>query len=159
MTDTTKQPDWSAFEHLDYTPEEAQRIHETLLQPRGRRRDGRICACGHPLTRHAVLNGLVYCKPTRMECPCRKDRPVLTTSDTRAFLCKTEGQGTMHALGRGLFVAARDGHQVEWLVERKCDRCGTEGPVSPVPVTQQGVAVNEATGFDALLCNDCRTKV
>ena len=162
MTDTSnaeRPADWSAFEHLDYTPEEALRVHELLTQPKGRDRDGRICACGHPMTRHAVLSGLVYCKPSRMECPCKKDRPVVTTSDTRLFLCKTEGQGPMHALGRGLVAAAKDGHRVEWLIEKKCDRCGSEGPVSPVPVTQRGVAVSEPTGFDALLCAKCRTEV
>ena len=159
MTDTQKQPDWSAFEHLDFTPEEALHADDLLCARQGRRRDGRVCACGHPMTRHAILNGLVYCKPTRMECPCKRDRPVLTTSDTRPFLRKTEGQGAMHALGRGLLAASRDGHQVEWLSAPECDRCHAQGPVSPVPVTQQGVAVNEATGYDALLCAKCRTQV
>lgn len=158
-TTEERQPDWSAFEYLDFTPEEALHADDLLCARQGRRRDGRICVCGHPMTRHAMLSGLVYCKPTRMECPCKKARPVVEASDTRPFLRKTEGQGAMHALGRGLLAASRDGHRVEWLVPRQCDRCGTEGPVSPVPVTQRGVAVNEATGFDALLCNKCRMEV
>lgn len=65
----------------------------------------------------------------------------------------------MHALGRGLAAAVTKGFEITWLVEKKCDRCGTEGPVSPVPVTQRGISTNKATGFDALLCQACRQEV
>lgn len=148
------------FEHLDFTQEEAQAADESLLARQGRKRDGRICVCGHPVTRHTLLaGGLVYCKPTKMECPCKASRPVIESSDTRPFLRKTEGPGVLHALGRGIQAALKAGHDVDWLVDKQCDRCGTEGPVSPVPVTQRGVAVNEPTGFDALLCRKCREQV
>lgn len=65
----------------------------------------------------------------------------------------------MHALGRGLAAAMEKGISVRWLIEMKCDRCQKPGPVSPVPVTQRGIAVPDATGYDALLCADCRTAV
>lgn len=154
MTTSSNDP----FAFLDFSQEEAQAADEELKKPKSKR-DRRICLCGHPMARHTNLSGMVYCKPTRMECPCKKPRPVLEVSDVRPFLRKTSGAGPLHALGRGLAAAAAKGIEVRWLVEMKCDRCGKAGPISPVPVTQRGIAVNEATGFDALLCADCRTEV
>jgi hypothetical protein len=147
------------FARFDFTLEEAQAADEKLLARSGRHRDGRICACGHPMTRHTVVSGIVYCKPSKMDCPCKRDRPVLETSDTRTFLRKTEGAGPEHALTRGLQAAMAAGHVVEWLIEPQCDRCQTEGPVAPVPVTQRGATVHQATGYDALLCRACREEV
>ncbi len=155
MTDTTESP----FHHLDFNEEQVQEADELIAARQGRQRDGRICTCGHPLTRHTVVNGTVYCKPSRMECPCKVTRAVLDVSDTRPFLRKTEGPGPLHALSRGMLAALRSGHRVAWLIEKKCDRCAAEGPVSPVPVTQRGVAVNHPTGHDALLCKTCREEV
>lgn len=150
----------TAFSRLDFTQEEAQAADDALCARQGRRRDGRICVCGHPLGRHTVLSGgLVYCKPSKMECPCKATRAVVDSSDTRPFLRKTEGPGVLHALGRGVQAAVKAGHTVDWLVPAQCDRCGVEGPISPVPVTQRGVAVNEPTGYDALLCRKCRETV
>jgi hypothetical protein len=146
------------FDFMDFSLEEALEEDEKLRQ-RPAERDGRICLCGHPVSRHTVVNGLVFCKPTRMECPCKKVRAVIDTNDVRPFLRKTEGSGPMHALGRGLAAAITKGLDVVWLVEKKCDRCGTEGPVAPVPVTQRGGATRSATGFDALLCQACRQEV
>lgn len=131
---------------------------EAELVASGRRsgRDKRICVCGHPLGRHTQVSGMVFCKPTRMECPCKAVRAVLQVEDTRTFLRKTEGSGALHALGRGLKAAQDAGKNVEWLIEPKCDRCGEVGPISPVAVTQRGIIVNSATGYDALLCRKCR---
>lgn len=159
MTDNTTPAGGDAFARLDFTLEDAQRTDELLTSRQGRRRDGRICVCGHPMTRHTLLSGLVYCKPSKMECPCKRDRPVVEASDTRPFLRKTEGQGPRHALSRGLAAAIKAGHDVRWLVEQRCDRCATESPVSPVPVTQNGIAVDDPTGYDALLCAKCRLEV
>jgi hypothetical protein len=150
-----------AFGHLDFTLDEAAEADAQLLAGGNRRgRDPRVCICGHPVSRHTTLSGgLVYCKPSRMECPCKTVRPVIEASDTRLFLRKTEGPGVLHALGRGVQVSVKAGHEITWLVPMQCDRCKTEGQVSPVPVTQRGVAVNEPTGFDALLCRKCREEV
>ena len=148
----------NAFDFLDFTVEEARKTDMELLS-RPTERDGRICSCGHPVARHAQLSGIVLCKPTRMECPCKSVRPVLDCSDVRPFLRKTAGPGPMHALGRGIAAALEKNLKVNWLIEMKCDRCKKEGPVSPVPVTQSGFSVDYATGFDALLCRECREAV
>lgn len=143
------------FEYEDVVAGEAE------LVASGRRRSGdrRICVCGHPAGRHTQVQGITLCKPTRMECPCKNLRAVLRAEDTRNFLRKTEGSGALHALGRGLKAAHEAGKTVEWLVEAKCDRCLTPGQVSPVAVTQRGIVVQAATGFDALLCRKCREEV
>jgi len=145
----------NAFEFFDFSEEETEEAAKAI-STEGYDRDGRICACGHPIKRHAIYGGMTSCTPTRLVCPCKASRPVLDVSDTRVFLRKTRGQGSLHALAQGLFAALKAGHKVEWLVEQKCDKCGTEGKVSPVAVSQQGVTMNEATGYDALLCLTCR---
>lgn len=127
---------------------------------RYRNTDSRICLCGHGASRHTVINGVVYCKPARMECPCKKLRPVLEVDDTRKFLYRTNGAGPMHALSMGILASAREQKKVEWIADLVCDRCGEQtGSVVPVPVTQTGHATSYATGYDALLCPTCRTEV
>jgi hypothetical protein len=145
------------FEFLDFTEEEAQEALEEVSTRGGR--DGRICLCGHPNKRHTTYSGIVSCTPTKMSCPCKKVRLVVDASDTRPFLRKTHGAGVFHALGQAMVGAKKSGISVEWIVDMKCDRCGVEGPVSPVPVNQRGISVDEATGYDALLCRTCREEV
>jgi hypothetical protein len=142
------------FEFLDFTLEEA--IKADSLVTTKRERDGRICNCGHPAGRHHEEFGVVVCNPSRMPCLCKKIKPVLEASDVRPFLRKTTGSGALHALGRGLQAAVTQGIKVEWLIEMKCQRCQAEGPISPASVTQNGIISNEPTGFDAMLCQDCR---
>jgi hypothetical protein len=149
----------SPFTFLDFTLEEAQQADKNLIENPVSDRDGRICICGHPVARHTNVSGLVYCKPTRMECPCKAIRAVVEANDIRPFLRKTSGQGPLHALGRGLQACVVKEVEVNWLIEMKCDRCKKEAPLSPVPVTQRGISVNHATGFDALLCRECRDQV
>lgn len=137
---------------------------EKTLELKGLRRyrytDNRVCACGHGVTKHTVTSGVVYCKPSRMECPCKKMRPILEAEDTRRFIYRTNGAGPMHALTRGIMSCIEADKKVTWTVELKCDRCGEKpGTVVPVPVTQTGRASSEATGFDALLCPSCREEV
>ncbi len=146
------------FAFFDFSEAEAQQVDEELKKPKNPR-DPRICVCGHPMSRHTNISGMYYCKPTRMECPCKSPRPVLECSDVRPFLRKTSGSGPMHALGRGLSAATAKGINVKWLVEMQCDRCKTKGQVSPVPVTQRGIATSEPTGYDALLCSECRSEI
>ena len=119
-----------------------------------------VCACGHAMSRHTVVHGIVMCKPARMECPCKRSRPVLLAQDTRLFIRKTEGGGAAHALSRGIRESMAKGKSVEWLIDLVCDRCGRDTvSVTPVPVSQQGTARPYATGYDALLCSDCRVEV
>lgn len=127
---------------------------------REKERDTTICLCGHGSARHILVNGTVFCKPSRMECPCKKLRPVLKADDTRKFLRKTTGGGALHALSLGILAHVKENKSVSWIVDLKCDRCKKDDKnVVPVPVTQQGRAVGYATGYDALLCRECRAEV
>ena len=146
------------FAFMDFTLDEAIEADNDMRQ-RPAERDGRVCLCGHPMARHTSISGLVICKPTRMECPCKNQRAVLEADDVRPFLRKTGGSGPMHALGRGMAAATTKGIKFAWLVEPVCDRCKKQGPLSPVPVTQRGISTSQATGFDALLCAECRQEV
>lgn len=131
-----------------------------LVREKRHDRDQRVCLCGHAISRHTVTNGVVYCKPGRMECPCKKCRPVLEASDTRKFLRKTSGAGALHALSLGLLAHSETEKPVKWIIELKCDRCQkNDKNVVPVPVTQHGKAVSYATGYDALLCKECRMEI
>lgn len=130
---------------------------DEALRERPTSRDGRVCICGHGAGRHSLNNGVVWCKPARMDCPCKKLRPVLEVEDTRPFLRKTAGAGPLHALVRGMSAVLSSGKRVEWIIDLKCDKCGAEGQVAPVPVTRNGLVMSEATGYDALLCMKCRT--
>ena len=124
-------------------------------------RDGRICACGHPMSRHTEYAGLVSCKPARLECKCKRARPTIDVPNTRFFMRKTIGNGKSHALLLGLRaaqVADPDSmSEVEWLIPDTCDKCGAEGKgAQPVNVTKTGMVIDEPEGYDAFLCNDCR---
>lgn len=144
---------------MGITLEEAIRVDKELTEKnkKSRSRDSRICVCGHGMGKHNFYAGLVECKPTAMRCPCKKPKPILDTTDTRFFLRKTEGGGILHALSRGIASALAGGHEVNWIEQPSCDKCKTtEGPIQPVPVTQSGVIVDYATGFDAMLCYSCR---
>jgi hypothetical protein len=147
--------DNNAFEFFDFSEEETEEA-ALNISTEGYDRDGRICACGHPMKRHSSYGGLSTCSPTRLVCPCKEARAVIETSDTRVFLRKTRGSGTLHALAQGLHAAQKAGHTVKWLIEMKCDKCGTQGQVRPVSVSQRGVIMEEATGYDKLLCVTCR---
>lgn len=149
------------LEAMGMTAEELLDTLETTREnvPRAHR-DPRICLCGHGVQRHTVVNGIVYCKPTKMSCPCRKIRPVLEAQDSRLFVRKTLGAGPLHALALGIaaHVAARK--SVRWIIDLACDRCGATGvPIAPSPVTQRGTTAPDATGYDALLCTTCRAEV
>jgi hypothetical protein len=144
---------------LEDMEETERKLHEQGVR-RYRSSDSRICACGHGVSRHTVINGVVYCKPSRMECPCKNCRPVIEVDDTRKFLFRTNGAGPLHALTMGMFASAKSGKNVKWIIDLKCDRCGEQtGTVVPVPVTQNGVATTYPTGYDALLCPKCRVEI
>lgn len=153
MTENNKDP----FDMLDVSYEDALAANEEIIK-RGPR-DQRICLCGHAVTRHIEIVGIVQCKPSKMDCACKKIKPTLEVSDTRFFLRTTEGSGAMHALTRGMVAAKAKGVRIEWLGEVHCDKCGTVGPVSPVTVTQNLHAASYDTGYNSLLCADCRAEL
>lgn len=133
---------------------------DSVLRTRPAKRDGRICICGHGVMKHTEIAGVVNCKPSKMDCPCKKVRPVIDAEDTRPFLRKTQGGGPMHALTRGLAALAESGKDAEWIIDLVCDRCGVESSsLIPVPVTKDGRLVLEPTGYDKLLCQSCRESV
>lgn len=133
---------------------------DSVLRTRPTKRDGRICICGHGVAKHTEIAGVVNCKPSKMDCPCKKVRPVIDAEDTRPFLRKTQGAGPMHALARGLAALAENGKDADWIIDLVCDRCSQEtGSLIPVPVTKDGRATVEPTGYDALLCQKCREEI
>ena len=150
-----------ALSAMGLTPDEVAEADRKITEKtKAGNRDRRICVCGHAVSKHSNYAGILTCKPSALLCPCKKVNPVLESSDTRVFLRKTEGAGAMHALSRGIYAAIQSGKDVKWIIDLKCDRCGsTESNVVPVPVTQSGYAADHATGFDALLCATCRTSV
>lgn len=158
MEDTEK-PSPNPFDFLDFSYEEAKEANDQLSKHR-LGRDKRVCVCGHPISRHSLNpRGQVVCKPTAMYCPCKEQRAVLEVEDCRDFLFKTAGSAKFHALGRGIAASIEKGHKVEWTIEVACDRCKEQKPVVPVPVSQSGVPRDEATGFDVLLCRECRQEI
>jgi hypothetical protein len=150
----------SPFEFLDFTEEEAKAAVERK-EKEERHKDGRICACGHPVGRHEFVPGLgsYSCSAGKNNCPCKKLRAVIEVDNARIFLRKTTGAGPLHALGHGIIKAVESGQTIRWLIEQKCDRCEKEAKLTPVAVNARGAVMTEATGLDALVCSDCRTEI
>ena len=146
----------SAFDFLDVSEDEAKEAFEQV--ERYGNRDGRICICGHSMKFHAFIShrGVHKCNAQKQSCPCRTPRAVLESSNTRVFIRKTHGAGGLHALTQGIIAAQKLGAEIEWLIEQKCDKCNAEVAVAPVPVTQDGRVANDATGWDKMLCRECR---
>lgn len=161
---TEEETEWMSGEEalrmMGLSVEDVDDADAELLEKKKHGVDRQICICGHAMSRHTVIHGVVLCKPARMECPCKKARPVLETSDTRMFIRKTDGGGSAHALVRGIRAAVEKNKSVAWVVDLVCDRCGkADSNVVPTAVTQTGKASSRATGFDAFLCPDCRLEV
>lgn len=133
---------------------------DSALRTRPSVRDGRICICGHGVSKHTVYpNGKVLCKPSKMQCPCKNVRAVIDAEDTRPFLRRTVGAGSMHAFTRGLAVLAASGKEAHWIIDLVCDDCGEfDNNIQPVPVTADGrvSSSTDATGYDKFLCPSCR---
>lgn len=145
----------NAMSFFDFTEDEAEKALNNIEMLSGRK-DGRICLCGHSNGRHSWVNGILSCQAAKQYCPCKGLRLVVECSNTRPFLRKTSGPGPLHALSQGIASAIKAGYEITWLVPMECDKCHKTGPVSPIPVSQRGVIMDEATGYDALLCRDCR---
>ena len=163
MADDTGVSAADALEALGMTIEELEEAEQKLYASgklRLRSRDNRICVCGHRMSAHTSVAGTGFCRPTKMECPCKSPRPVLEVQDTRLFNYKTEGSGALHALARGILASVRGGRWVKWSIELVCDRCKKPAErLLPCAVSQRGRAMDEATGHDALLCEECRREI
>lgn len=138
--------------------EEVEKANEEIKNRRPR--DRRICLCGHGMARHSEFNGRDSCSALGYNCRCRKAIPVLTAEDIRPFICRTEGSGALHALSRGIAAAAKRGQGVEWIEDsRFCHACEAAGEalrLSPVAVSNNGFVQDTDTGYNVLLCPECR---
>ena len=140
--------------------EELQDVGAALLKEPPK--DSRVCICGHSMNKHAVINGYVSCKPSRMSCPCKAVRPVLTSTNVRPFMRKSLGSGSAHALMQGIRKAIELDADISWIEPPTCDyqkngsKCGSTEQVVPCLVTQNGFYTTEPTGYDVFLCVSCR---
>ena len=140
--------------------EELQDVGAALLKEPPK--DSRVCICGHSMNKHAVINGYVSCKPSRMSCPCKAVRPVLISTNVRPFMRKSLGSGSAHALMQGFRKAIELDAEISWIEPPTCDyqkngsKCGSTEQVVPCLVTQNGFYTTEATGYDVFLCVSCK---
>lgn len=140
--------------------EELQDVGAALLKEPPK--DSRVCICGHSMNKHAVINGYVSCKPSRMSCPCKAVRPVLTSTNVRPFMRKSLGSGSAHALMQGFRKAIELDAEISWIEPPTCDyqkngsKCGSTEQVVPCLVTQNGFYTTEPTGYDVFLCASCK---
>lgn len=139
---------------------------EVLAESRERKRrwqerDARVCICGHPVWAHAGTPGKQFCKPARMECPCRMAEPVLEVQDTRLFQYATTGSGVRHALGKGVLASQEKGKEWRWIDgARVCKVCGDETEeVVPSAVTPGVGVVQRPEKMNGLLCPECFGKL
>lgn len=144
------------LKEMGIDPQEAIKVDKQLTDSRSR--DKRICLCGHSVARHDMTLERPSCVIGKQFCPCRKIQPVLVVADTRPFIRKTDGASVLHALVRGMAAAAERGQSVQKIAEAwHCHKCeATDVRLSPVPVSSYGVPMQVATGYDSLLCDDCR---
>jgi hypothetical protein len=133
-------------------------------RPGERARDGRICLCGHPVTRHRTVeipgrDDEVHCRPGRTVCLCKRVTPAIEVRDTRLFLAKTEGPGRRHALLRGLALLAAkypdEDVTPEELVVFACGACGSGERVVPIAVDRQGRVSAKTERVNGLACARC----
>jgi hypothetical protein len=138
---------------------EADEVNNSI-EGQGRIRDGGICVCGHPSSRHTWVpeRGRSVCQPTKLYCACMKKDVYIEVSDTRFFLRKTLGNGPEHAFSRGVAAAIKAGVDIKIIKPPICEPCGKEGvPVTPVRVTDTGrVTDSDSSGRNAFLCRECQ---
>ena len=136
--------------------------------------DRRICACGHPMSRHKEnpyirdLPGVpvaYVCSPGNTPCTCKVPRPVLQAVNTKHFLMGSmEGGPTGHPLIRAiakLKVDAPDEYKdLDWLDSPKCDKCEREDVVvTPIGFdlrARRFATKNQAGDRTFFLCDECR---
>ena len=149
------------LKEMGIDPDEAVKVDRELSAKK--RRDPRVCICGHGANRHMEDNGVWACAPSRLTCTCQGLRPVVEVEDTRKFLRKSSGPGSKHALIRGLSTLIGEGKHATWIEEPTCEKCGAEGSgIVPVPFSFTGrvaYSENEMSGKHAFLCEDCLEEV
>lgn len=144
---------------------------EELFAAREKRapRNGEICICGHPMTRHREVDlrvsgrGLFWkCTPAKTVCACRHPKAVLEATDTRPFLRRTTGNGPAHALPNGLRgLVDKPGRGYEWLEgwpqcelsgwdEAECE--AAETGVLPYGFTDDGRESARTAPWNFMLC-------
>lgn len=138
----------------------------------GQKIDRRICICGHAVGRHRdgknvqILRGGDIndwvCQPNARTCSCKRCVPVLKVSTPLYFVRATDGAADLHALIRGIRTLTLRKGEFEWLVELICAFCKAQGPehkVLPTPLTKEGKIkmTDGSDGYDALVCEKCRT--
>jgi hypothetical protein len=149
----------NAMDFFDETDDELAEANEILGRVASKK-DGRICICGHSNGRHDFEHGVLTCQAAKQICPCLEKRLVLQVSNSRAFIRKTQGPGPLHALTLGVKSALAAGHEVKWLVEAKCDKCGSEGKVIPAAIDERSKRISyEPSGLNKFLCRDCREEL
>ena len=155
QTPKPKEESLNALAAMGISYEEAKEISEALLTTPTK--DDRVCVCGHTMTKHNMTSGgLVSCRPSRYQCPCKRMKAVLRSDNVRPFMRKTVGHKTEHALVMGITKAIEVGASIQWIEEPlACERCKTVGPVQPVCLTQKGFKTTFSMGYDYLLCEKC----
>ena len=142
--------------------DEVEEAMQQKEQEKADARDGRICACGHPVRHHPITStGEVSCRPGRQFCKCEHLKPVIKVADTRYFMRRSEGNGKLHALTLGIVASVKSkaelADKMEWLVPNTCEKCKTEDvALYPTNLTEDMVIVDKSATFTALLCDDCR---
>ena len=148
------------FSNFAVSPEEA----EAALVATDRSyqaRDGRICSCGHPVSKHSTISstGETSCKPGLLLCKCEYLYPVIEVPNTRYFMRKSLGNGADHALMLGIAAAnkANPFPEVEmvFLIEGRCQFCQKEAKVAPAHSTKSKIIMHEPTTHNVMLCEDC----
>lgn len=162
----------SVFDRLTFTPEEVEAAIEAGKKKRAKS-DPRICACGHNARSHTSEsinnsnhkwnrdNGMFECTPGQQKCPCQKFTEVMTATDPRKFVFKTDGPGASHALSKGVQASSKiPGVRVQWSETTTCDgickRSVSEVHVTPVALRDDLFESDEPTSRNVLLCDDCR---
>jgi hypothetical protein len=154
----------SFMDAFDIDEHKLELIDKTLAK-NPRKNDKRICACGHPMSRHDADNEM-HCKPARFDCPCRIPTAVLEVPDNRYFLARNEGSGEKHALMRGIFMARKGmqekfDQEANWLIDFKCQNptCGKDTKAYPVRCDVDFYRIydsNKDQGITMFYCETCR---
>lgn len=140
--------------------EAADALEQTIAA--SNERDGRICSCGHPVSKHHIIKASaeVSCRPGLLRCKCEKLNPVIDVPNTRFFMRKSLGNGPLHALSLGIAAIVKSNpdylERMKWLVDSICDKCKrTDALLMPTNITQSGIILNESSTHNAMLCEQC----
>lgn len=150
---------------LGITPEEADTVLEEIGLNRKQRRLAKgICICGHSHNRHKrTAQNTIVCHLSARYCHCHKFRGVVTASTLIPFVRISEGNGSKHALMRGLISLMENGGNFTWNDGAYiCASCGVTDEVYPVIIDKDGrPAIPDKDilfdRFDILLCAQCDT--